>query len=201
MTDMLGSLTGHVENAPRPDSRMGRGWTMALGLYHVVVGLLILYLLLQVWPMNIGPDAEEDFRTINLFWGFLRLELYPERQLLLLVMLSGALGSYVHAATSFANFTGAKKLKKSWRWWYALRPLIGVALASGFYLATRAGFFSVSSNTQDLNLIGFAAGSFIVGMFSKQATQKLSEMFNVAFRVPPEEIPQTDKLNAAVDDN
>jgi hypothetical protein len=76
-----------------------------------------------------------------------------------------------------------------------------VALASGFYLATRAGFFSVSSNTQDLNLIGFAAGSFIVGMFSKQATQKLSEMFNVAFRVPPEETPQTDKLNAAVDDN
>jgi hypothetical protein len=52
-----------------------------------------------------------------------------------------------------------------------------------------------------LNLIGFAAGSFIVGMFSKQATQKLSEMFNVAFRVPPEETPQTDKLNAAVDDN
>lgn len=174
--------------------RMSRGWIRALGVYHVVVALLILYLLFKIWPTAIGPDAEEDIRTVELLWGRLRFDLFPERQILLLVVLAGALGSYVHAATSFVNFTGARSIVASWRWWYALRPFIGMALALGVYFTIRAGFFSVSAGTADLNIVGFAGTAFLVGMFTKQATQKLGELFDVLFRVPPEHAPARDKM-------
>jgi len=179
------------------NKRMTRGWIRVLGVYHVVLGLLVLYLLFKVWPTSIPGDDEEDIRTVEFFWGIFRfhLELFPERQILLLVLLAGALGSYVHAATSFVNFTGTRSIVASWRWWYGLRPFIGMALALGFYFVARAGFFSGSANTLDLNVIGFVAVAFIVGMFTKQATEKLGELFDVLFRVENHQQPKTDKLD------
>jgi hypothetical protein len=176
---------------------MSPTWIRVLGVYHAAVGLLILYLLITIWPARIGSDAEDDYRIVEFLWGYLRirLELSPERQVLFIVLLSGALGSYVHAATSFVNFTGTRSLVASWRWWYALRPLIGGGLALGFYFAARAGFFAGSAGTADLNLIGFAATAFMVGMFSKQATQKLAELFDTLFRTAPEHEPPKDKMD------
>jgi hypothetical protein len=105
----------------------------------------------------------------------------------------------VHAATSFVNFTGARSIVTSWRWWYILRPFIGSALALGFFFVVRAGFFAPSAGTTDLNLVGFAAMAFLTGMFTRQATAKLAELFETLFNVRSEaesqHKPQTDKLN------
>jgi hypothetical protein len=108
----------------------------------------------------------------------------PGVALILLVVVASALGSYVHVATSFADFVGNRRLMASWLWWYLLRAFIGVALALVFYFALRAGLFSTQGDAA-VNPFGVAAIAGLVGMFSKQATDKLDEVFKVMFRTPP----------------
>lgn len=180
------------------DELMSRGWIKFLGCYHLVLALLFIYLLVKVWPLTI-PTARDEVRNIQFLWGFLSFDVSLEGQMILVVIITGALGSYVHAATSFVNFTGARSIVASWRWWYLLRPFIGSALALGFFFVVRAGFFAPSAGTTDLNLVGFAAMAFLVGMFTRQATSKLAELFDTLFKVRPEVehqyAPQADKLN------
>jgi hypothetical protein len=102
--------------------------------------------------------------------------------LLLLVAVLSALGSYVHAAQSFVDFAGNRRLVVSWVWWYPFRIFIGVALAEIFYFAIRAGFFGTDTPTQFINPYGIAAVAGLVGLFSKQATDKLREVFETLFR-------------------
>ena len=103
----------------------------------------------------------------------------------MLVMLAGALGSYVHTTTSFVTYVGNKSLVDSWTWWYLLRPFIGMALALIFYFTVRGGFlfFTTTGNeAKDISPFSIASLSGLVGMFSKQATDKLKEVFDNLFR-------------------
>jgi len=109
-----------------------------------------------------------------------------EVDLLLLVLLSGCLGSFLHAAQSFSAFVGNRTIKKSWAWWYGVNPFIGAALAFVFYAALRGGVMTATTATDvkstDLNAFGLVAIGCIVGMFSKAATQKLGEVFDTLFQ-------------------
>jgi len=64
---------------------------------------------------------------------------------------------------------------------------IGVALALLFYFAVRGSLLSASGSaaTQAVNPYGIAALAGLVGLFSKQATDKLREVFETAFRTAP----------------
>jgi hypothetical protein len=65
-------------------------------------------------------------------------------------------------------------------------PFIGAALALIFYLAIRGGFLTEATTGADINLYGLVAISGLVGMFSKQATNKLSELFTTLFKTDKE---------------
>lgn len=166
---------------------MPRGWVIGLGLYHVLLAVVLFYLILELWPPAI-PLPEEVRHSVSLLWGSLAIQFSVARevQTVLLVLLTGGLGSFVHGATSFVNFVGARSIKASWRWWYVMRPFIGMGLALGFYLAVRAGFFATGAGTETFNMVGFTATAFMVGMFARQATEKLAELFDALFRVAPE---------------
>jgi hypothetical protein len=110
-------------------------------------------------------------------------------RLILLVIIAGALGSFIHAATSFSDFVGNARLKPTWTWWYVLRPFIGASLALIIYFVIRGGFVTggaVGGSSADaasfINPFGIAALAGLAGMFTKQATDKLSEVFNTLFR-------------------
>lgn len=105
-----------------------------------------------------------------------------DERLILLVIIAGILGSFVHGATSLADYIGNDNFNKSWTWFYLLRPAIGMALALVFYFVIRGGFLTTSGGAKDINPYGIAALSGLVGMFSKQATDKLSEVFGTLFR-------------------
>jgi hypothetical protein len=108
-----------------------------------------------------------------------------DTDLLWLVLLGGALGSFLHSARSFADFVGNKQIKGSWGWWYFLHPFMGSTLALIFYMAVRGGFLAVTGGTtkaSDLNPYGVASMAAFVGMFSKQATEKLADVFNTLFK-------------------
>lgn len=105
-----------------------------------------------------------------------------DQRLLLMVFLLGALGSYIHVVTSFADYVGNRRLIKSWTWWYLLRPFVGAPTGVVFYFAVRAGFMSANSTGGDVNRFGIAAVAMLVGMFSMKATDKLEEVFDVLFK-------------------
>lgn len=157
---------------------------LLLGIYLLLMPILLAYAVFALWPVADvngtaeGPAWKQDARVL-----WLKGSLPDESRLLLLVLLTGALGSYVHAATSFASYVGNETLRYSWLWWYLLRPLIGMALALIFYFVIRGGFLSpATTDAQAISLYGIAAVAGLVGMFSKQATDKLNETFTTLFR-------------------
>jgi len=153
-----------------------------LGIYHVLMIMLFVYFLLKVWPQySIDENGQKvGVNYLNLFgWS---VQAGSEAGLLLLVVIAAALGSYIHAATSFVSYVGNKSLVMSWAWWYILRPFIGVSLALVFYFVIRGGLLSVNTDSGDISIFGITAVAGLVGMFSKQATDKLNEVFNTLFR-------------------
>jgi hypothetical protein len=111
-----------------------------------------------------------------------QLNVSYDKRLLLLVMVVGALGSFIHVVSSFADFVGNRRFIRSWIWWYLLRPYVGVPLAVLFYFVIRAGFLSSGVSAGEVNRFGIAAIAGLVGMFSVKATDKLKELFDTFFK-------------------
>ena len=143
-------------------------WTITA--VYLLTAVMLFYLLSAVWPAE---------HAVNIF--YCSLELNAKVRLIWLVVISSALGSYIHTVTSFTLYAGNRSLCPSWLAWYLLRPAISAALALIFYFALRAGLFSGATADQTINPFGIAAISGMVGMFSKQATEKLSKIFDTIF--------------------
>jgi len=172
---------------------MRRSVQLIFGLYMMAIQVMIVYMLIKIWPDQIPPvDRPEE--VVALF-GRLHFVISLEVRFLFIVVLMGALGSYIHAATSFVDYVGNRKFVKSWTWWYLLRPFIGVALAILVYFAVRGGLISASTGAGSLSPYGVAAITGLAGLFSRQATDKLREVFETLFKTdhPP---ARSDKLTS-----
>lgn len=187
----VNTVTGQPPDNPSPDSAApaaSSGAASALQIFLLGCGLiglalLIAYLFVCVWPSTFtqATTGAEGSKVTFLFTT-VSFEVSADVRLLLMVMLAGGLGSFIHTATSFGDFVGNQKLSRSWLWWYILKPFIGMALAVVFYLVIRGGFLSAGAEAGKLNVYGIAALAGLAGMFSKQATDKLSEVFDAMFR-------------------
>ena len=155
-----------TDNLSRPAA-----WTIAF--VYLLTAVVLFYFLSVVWPEQGRATA------INIF--FWTMAASAEVRLIWLVVITSALGSYIHTVTSFTLYAGNRSLAPSWLAWYVLRPAISAALALIFYFALRAGLFSGATADQTINPFGIAAISGMVGMFSKQATEKLSKIFDTIF--------------------
>ena len=170
---------------PFLDGWMRTPWRLTLGVYHVVIAVLLGYLLFEFWQtQDRTSDGELPSASISIFGS--DMTVHPEVQLIAIVVIAAGIGSYAHAATSFSGFVGNRQLEKSWLWWCLPRPFIGAALALTIYFLTRGGLLSTGSWPGDLNLFGIAGLSALSGMFSKQATHKLKEVFDSLFGSPPD---------------
>jgi hypothetical protein len=186
-----------------PTSARQRLW---LGIYLGLVGLVLVALLISVWPAveratqpapaqqgqtggqaEAGGQAQAGGQTPTSvrmsFFGLTHLRASAGTALIILVAIFGALGSFIHAGTSFVEYVGNRRLSRSWTWWYMLRIPIGATLALILYVAFRGGLFATSATTGDVNIYGVAALAALAGLFSKQATAKLEELFTTLFRV------------------
>lgn len=153
-------------------------------LAFIVFGVAFFSALVSLWPVVEPTSLEVKKFAVTLGWGAYTTYVDKSTGLLLLALLMGAIGGYVHAATSFVSYIGNRQFKASWGWWYALRALIGAALALLTYVALRGGFLTgnTTATTANIDAYGVATVSGLVGLFSKQATDKLEEIFNTAFR-------------------
>jgi hypothetical protein len=141
------------------------------------------------------------------FWLFgYKFQPTLEVRLLLLVLFAGAIGSYIHASSSFVDYLGNRTLISSWVWWYLLRPFIGMMLALLFYFVFRGGFITAGVNqggeaaASFINPFGIAALAGLVGMFSKVASDKLNEVFLTLFapKAGEGDAKRGDKLSAGI---
>lgn len=193
---------------------------LTLGAFLLVVPLVLFFLLIELWPVEIGANGQqgqEQVQTANLenrtgqqenstgkantgpIWSETTLifknNIVYELRLLLLVLITGTLGSYIHAATSFSTYIGNRDFKPSWYWWYWLRLPIGAVVALTSYLLIKGSILVMQTGTVSLRpfcVMGFAA---LAGMFSKQAVDKLRELFDILFRNVIDET-RGDKLKA-----
>ncbi len=104
-----------------------------------------------------------------------------EGALVVLVIASGFAGGLIHSATSLAAFAGNRQLLQSWMLWFYLRGPVGALLALIVYLGYRGGIFSdyKAITQQSCFVIGFVSG--LAGLFSKQVSDKLSDLVDVLF--------------------
>jgi hypothetical protein len=101
--------------------------------------------------------------------------------IMLLVAIAGFLSNMIHIASSFTNFIGEGKFKRSWILWYFVKPFTASALALAVYIIFRAGFLNASDVATNVNLYGVVAISILAGLFTDMATLKLKEVFGVIF--------------------
>ena len=109
-----------------------------------------------------------------------------------MAIIGGAIGSYLHVSQSFAAYVGNRQACGSWVWRYLLRTPIGACLGVMMYIVVRAGLLAGGDAPSVYGVLAFAA---LAGWFSKQATDKLAEVFDTLFK--SENKPQLkDKLKA-----
>jgi hypothetical protein len=138
---------------------------------------------------------------LNGFW--FEWTVTRETQLILLVLAAGALGSFIHALKSLADFIGNRTAQSSWFWWYISRPFLGATLAFTFYSVLRGGFLTgTPADVEVVNPFGAVAVAALVGMFADKATHKLAEVFETLFKADDRRAgklagPVADKLSPA----
>lgn len=158
-------------------------WAILLiGIAHILFAVLLFYFLFQVWPPTPWPTNADSIPLKIFTWRFYAT---LDQRLILLVIIAGALGSYIHTARSFGDYVGNRKFVTSWTWWYMLRWFVGIALALVVYFSIRAGFMTGGDAGSGMNPYGVATLAGLAGLFSKQAADKLEEVFSVAFKPAP----------------
>lgn len=167
---------------------MGPAGIIMFGAFFIGLSVLAAYLLISVWPGKAGQ--------IQFFGGRIQWAADVDLRLTLVAIIAGVLGAFVHSATSFAIYLGNRQLIRSWAGWYVLRPFIGMALALIFYFLIRGGFLTPGADGSAISPYGIAAVAGLVGMFSKEATDKLQQVFKDLFKPPEdEEARRRDKLD------
>lgn len=172
--------------------------TKCLGSLLVAAFALCLHVLLAVWPAATAATSappgqpEPTLRTISILGAEWKAP-EPDAVLLVAVVVLGALGASAHALTSFASYLGNRTFSSSWCAWYVVRMPVGSMLALVVYFVFRAGLLS-NGSASALNPYGLAATATLAGMFSKQATDKLEELFSTLMRASGGDADRKDKL-------
>jgi len=155
-----------------------------MGAGLMLFALFLAVALVNLWPQSyptFPPAGEVGDPGVQCLIGWCP---GPDARLLVMVMVAGALGSFVHVAKSFGDFVGNDRFMASWIWWYLLKPCIGMALALMLYLIVRAVLLTANaaSDSASINLYALMAMAALVGMASKQGTDKFAEILDALFR-------------------
>jgi cytochrome c oxidase subunit IV len=108
-----------------------------------------------------------------------------ERPIFLMVLIMGLLGGFLRAMSSLVKYVGNGQLLTRWVLYYVLMPLEGMAVAVVMYLTVRIGLLAATTNltsTDHLNVVAIYTFAVMAGLFSKQALENFSQLFDTLFR-------------------
>ncbi len=154
------SMTRQTDDPMSTESLVKQGF---FGIYLFAFTICAICSLIYVWPAS---------------------DQVPDKQIIAIALLAGALGSQIHALASFAAHAGNNQFDSAWGWWFVFRPILGALLALVFYFSIHGGLLlMVDSEASSIRVSGLAAISMLVGLFTEQATHKLKELFDTLFAV------------------
>jgi hypothetical protein len=149
---------------------------VTIALYFFALVLLSLYVFVVAWLYEPNGDSGE----FSLFNGLISFKADAELRVVLLVSATGTLGSLVYMGNSFIYHAGFGDLSSRWFWWYLKRPALGALLSLIAYFVLRGGLLTATSG--ELNIYGILALSGLTGLFSRQAIDKLADVFDTVVK-------------------
>ena len=173
---------------------MGAAQRGIIGGSLVFVTGLIMTQLLAIWPAvvvattpRVGEATLPDPATTPLLFGLAHMAFDHQVVLILMVLMIGALGALVGSSRRFLYFATRDELTKRDEWSYLIRPLQGAALALIVYFTLRGGYLG-QDQSAPVNPYGVAALSALVGLFTRHAVSKLTDVFDTLFGKPNEDV-------------
>lgn len=165
--------------APTPDEMPE--WKRRVLFGYIAIGVAFFtWKLIEFFPS--APAAAADKVSL------LNITFQGESRLILIALLAGVVGGFVHIAVSYAQYRATKTLTEEWFAWYLLRPVIGGGLAMAFYAVIRAGFVAPGAGadtsggaSQILSPYGILAIGLLVGLCNAQAERKLRSVGQALF--------------------
>jgi hypothetical protein len=171
----------------RPMSEAQRAF---VGAALVLVTLVLITQLLAIWASVAAATSIDEppppIPTTALLFGLAHTGFSPEVVLIAMVLMAGALGALVGVTRRFLYFAGREELTRRDEWSYLMRPLQGAALALIVYFTLRGGYLGQDQRAP-VNPYGVAALSALVGLFTRHAVSKLTDVFDTLFGKPREE--------------
>ncbi|MGP4024295.1 IPT/TIG domain-containing protein [Actinomadura sp. 3N407] len=162
---------------------------VAAAVVLLVLTAVLVIVLVQAWPPapKVAPDGRTEIpartTTVELLgWS---PTLSRETSLFVIVMAAGALGSAVHVLRSFYWYVGNRALRRSWLMMYLLLPFVGALLGLIVYLVLRGGLTSPAGGASDINPYGITAIAALVGLFSRETSEKLRSVFSTLLASAP----------------
>ena len=152
--------------------------TITVSAYLMGLSTLLVYGLIVFWP---APGSPTTVRFLSF-----PLSVSDEARLIIVVVISGALGSSVHAIRSLYWYVGNQNFRRNWILMYFLLPFGGSTLALASYVIIRGGFFQGQATVSQVNPFSFAAVAVLVGLFSVQAYTWLKDVASTFFKAAPQ---------------
>ena len=153
-------------------------------IYGVGLSAVLVWLILENLPCLLATQGQ-DTKVAVRDW---------ELRLLRLVLCFGAAGGLLHLFASLGRYVGERTLERSWLLFYYLRPPVGAGLGLFFYLILRTGVLSSGTGeaVSTVNVYGVLTFAGLAGMFSRQAIDKLAEVFEMLFQKTKQEMEHRD---------
>lgn len=112
----------------------------------------------------------------------------------LICMLSAAIGSSIATVMGYLKHASERKdFDPAYSAWYVGRPITGALLGLLFYFLLRGGLIALApSSSAEFDDFGLAGLGGLIGLFSKNALEKLREVFGVLFKVEEDETAKSE---------
>lgn len=154
-------------------------------LYFVGLASFLIYSLIRFWPSGYLRELDA---VVPVMFFFREIFISNDERLVILALLSGALGGLLRTLPSLYWYVLNRLLATKWIPYLALLPFFGAGLAAMIYFLLRAGFIDPAIASNVINPFGVAAMAFLIGLFSGQTANKLREVFRSLFTSSSEKL-------------
>ena len=144
--------------------------TLPIGIWLVVISLVLIAGLFEVLCPELGSGGGGGKSD--------------EMRNLLVTIFAAGIGSMITTILGYLKHASQQRdFKLSFVPWYFARPLIGVLLGVVFYFVLKGGLLVTvgAASAGSINVYGLGGLAALVGLFSKNAVEKLRDVFGTLF--------------------
>ncbi len=181
------------ENKKVPFPSQATRYAGQLLLWSAGLSVVLLFIVITSphWCITGANDTNCDPNNKQL--EFLRN--FSQMQHPIIMMLAACVGSSIATFLGYLKHACEKEdFELRYLPWYLLRPIMGMLLGLIFYFLIKGSLLTLLVNDktiskENIDIWGLAGVGALVGLFSKQAIEKLNEIFSVMFQTQDDTSP------------